>query len=308
LRQLVAAGDRMDGGTEDMADQHDSEQADDIQAAGPLEGQRGRDTGGMTTPDAITGQRRRRAQNTEDQRLLSWTAQDRAQAATFTHTDQWRVLRIMGEFVAGFDALAEIGPAITIFGSARVGRDDPMYEAARQLGGALVEAGFTVITGGGPGIMEAANKGAAEGGGESVGANIELPFEQGLNAYVTLPLNFRYFFVRKTMFAKYASGFVMFPGGFGTLDELFEALTLIQTGKLELLPVVLFGGEFWQGLIDWIRERLAAEGKISLADLDLITVCDDPEEIVQLMVTAAQERRLAGDNTPARPAWDLRNP
>jgi len=287
----------------------ESEQADDIQAAAPVNPGQRRDAEGMTTPDAVAGKRRHRGrhQNTEDQRLLSWTARDRAEAATFTHTDQWRVLRIMGEFVAGFDALAEIGPAITIFGSARVGRDDPMYEAARHLGEALVGAGFTVITGGGPGIMEAANKGAAEGGGESVGANIELSFEQGLNAYVTLPLNFRYFFVRKTMFAKYASGFVMFPGGFGTLDELFEALTLIQTGKLEMLPVVLFGADFWSGLIDWMRDRLAAEGKISPADLDLITVCDDPDEIVRLMIAAAQERRQSGDDTPARPAWDLPN-
>lgn len=296
-----------------MADQRDRDQADDIQAAGPLgprERPTLRDTGGITTPDAIAAERRHRHQsfNTEDQRLLSWTAADREQAATFTHTDQWRVLRILGEFVAGFDALAEIGPAITIFGSARVERDDPMYEAARHLGEALAQAGFTVITGGGPGIMEAANKGAVQGGGESVGANIELPFEQGLNAYVTLPLNFRYFFVRKTMFAKYASGFVMFPGGFGTLDELFEALTLIQTGKLEMLPVVLFGTEFWQGLLDWTRERLAGEAKISPADLDLITVSDDPDAIVQLMLDAARQRRLSGDDTPGRPDWDLPNP
>ncbi len=287
--------------------------ADQIQAAGPAASAPERDPETMTTPDAPPLTRRSRGsrnqsaqnrQNTEDRRLLSWTEDERARAAMFTHTDQWRVLRIMGEFVAGFDALAEIGPAITVFGSARVGPDDPMYEAARYLGEGLARAGFTVITGGGPGIMEATNKGAAEAGGESVGANIELPFEQGLNAYVTLPLNFRYFFVRKTMFAKYASGFVMFPGGFGTLDELFEALTLIQTGKLELMPVVLYGESYWRGLIDWLRDPLATEGKISPADLDLLTVSDDPEEIVRIMVRTAHERHLAGDETPGRPRWD----
>jgi len=193
-------------------------------------------------------------------------------------TDPWRVLRIQAEFVEGFDALAAVGPAISVFGSARVGPDDPMYAAAREVAQGLARRGFAVITGGGPGIMEAANRGAREGGGLSVGCNIELPYEQALNGYVDLGIEFHYFFVRKTMFVKYAEGFVIFPGGFGTLDELFEALTLIQTGKIVHFPVVLFGSSYWRGLLEWVRGRVLAEGKVASADLDLMVVTDDVDE------------------------------
>lgn len=224
--------------------------------------------------------------DTEDRRFLSWTDKDRAQAAAFTHTDQWRVLRILGEFVAGFDALAEIGPAVSIFGSARTPADDPIYLQAEKLGEALAHAGITVITGGGPGIMEASNKGASEGGGVSVGANIELPFEQGVNRFVTLPLQFHYFFVRKTMFAKYANGFVFFPGGFGTMDEMFEIFTLIQTGKLASMPCVLYGTDYWKGLTEWFEGTLRREGKISNDDISLYTLTDDIDEIVSIMLGA----------------------
>ncbi len=190
----------------------------------------------------------------------------------------------MGEFVEGFDTLAELtGPAVTIFGSARVDDDDPMYDAAVQTARLLAEAGFVIITGGGPGIMEAGNRGAQEGGDRSIGLNIELPFEQGVNPYVETAVEFRYFFVRKTMFVKYAQAFVIFPGGFGTMDELFEALTLIQTGKIKNFPVILFGYAFWQGLLDWLRGTMLAEGKISPADLDLMIVTDSPAEVRDLI-------------------------
>src|SRR5438034_8380290 len=194
--------------------------------------------------------------------------------ADFTRGDPWRVLRIMGEYVHGFDALAEVGTAVAIFGSARTAEQDPMYQAARAVASCLAQAGFAVITGGGPGIMEAANRGAREAGGLSVGCNIELPREQGTNPYVEMAVNFRYFFCRKTMFMKYSEGFVLFPGGFGTLDELFEALTLIQTRKVQRFPVVLFGSSYWRGLIDWMRDRLLAETKIDPADLGLLTMTD----------------------------------
>lgn len=223
---------------------------------------------------------------TEDALLFQWDQQQREAASMFTHSDTWRVLRITGEFVSGFDALAEVGPAVTIFGSARVGPRDRMYRAARELGGQLSEAGFAVITGGGPGIMEAANRGAFEAGGVSIGANIELPHEQGLNRWVNLALNFRYFFVRKTMFVKYAEGFVIFPGGYGTLDELFEALTLIQTGKLRNFPVLLFGSDYWSGLADWIDRSLVADGKIAPGDRDLFTVTDDPRHCVDMLLSS----------------------
>ena len=180
----------------------------------------------------------------------------------FLETDPWRALRILSEFVEGFDALAEVGPAITVFGSARTRPDDPVYELARTIGRRLAEAGYAVITGGGPGTMEAANRGCREGGGLSVGCNIELPHEQGMNAYVDLGVEFRYFFARKTMFVKYADGFVILPGGFGTLDELFEALTLIQTGKIRHFPVVLVGRAYWAGLLDWIRDTLVTRGAV----------------------------------------------
>ncbi|MCC6630063.1 MAG: TIGR00730 family Rossman fold protein [Chloroflexi bacterium] len=226
---------------------------------------------------------------TEDRLLLRWTEEDRRRAAAFTHSDPWRVLRITGEFVEGFDALAQVGPAVSVFGSARVGSDDPMYALARAVGAGLARAGFATITGGGPGIMEAANRGAIDAGGLSIGANIELPREQGLNAYVTLPLNFRYFFVRKTMFVKYSEGYIIFPGGYGTLDELFEALTLIQTGKVGLFPVVLMGQAYWQGLIEWLDRVVVAEGKVSLSERKLVRITDDPEEAVRSMVDCYQQ-------------------
>jgi uncharacterized protein (TIGR00730 family) len=207
---------------------------------------------------------------TEDRQLL-----ERAPLPEFLDTDPWRVLRIQAEFVEGFDALAAVGPAVTIFGSARVREPDPMYDAARALAAELARRGFAIITGGGPGIMEAANRGARDGGGLSVGCNIELPFEQALNPYVDLGIEFHYFFVRKTMFVKYAEAFVIFPGGFGTLDELFEALTLIQTGKIVHFPVIMFGTSYWAGLRQWINDQVLAEKKISQDDLDLMVVTDD---------------------------------
>ncbi|MGE3267290.1 MAG: TIGR00730 family Rossman fold protein [Chloroflexota bacterium] len=210
-------------------------------------------------------------------------------ATDFTHTDPWRVLRIQGEFVAGFDALADVGPAVTIFGSARTPRTNPMYGVAVATARRLARAGFSIITGGGPGIMEAANRGAREGKGRSIGCGIELPHEQGLNAFVDEAINFRYFFVRKTMFVKYAEAFVIFPGGFGTLDELFESLTLIQTGKVRNFPVVLVGSSYWQGLVDWARGTLLTEGTISPPDLDLLTCTDDPAEVERIIVASHQE-------------------
>jgi len=236
----------------------------------------------------------KRSDATEDERLLSRRPEG-TRASDFIHTDPWRVFRIMGEFVEGFDALATLGPAVSIFGSARILPDDPMYAAAEETARRLAEVGFAVITGGGPGIMEAANKGAREGGGESVGCNIELPFEQGMNAYVTKAINFRYFFVRKTMFVKYAEGFIIFPGGFGTMDELFEALTLIQTGKVRHFPVVLFGTAYWKGLLDWMRDTMLAEGKISQGDLDWLIVTDSPEETVRVILEAYRERVATGE-------------
>jgi len=221
--------------------------------------------------------------DTEDRRILSWSDTDRQRAASFTHSDEWRVLRILGELVEGFDTLAEIGPAVSIFGSARITEDDPMYQQARELGTELARAGITVITGGGPGIMEASNQGAAEGHGVSVGAGIELPFETGLNPYVTVPLEFRYFFVRKIMFVKYAQGFVFFPGGFGTLDELFEICTLTQTGKLDNLPIILFGTSYWSGLLSWIETVLVETGKVSVRDRDLFILTDSISEAARLL-------------------------
>jgi len=203
----------------------------------------------------------------------------------------WRVLRIQSEFVEGFGALATLGPAVSVFGSARIGPDDPAYALTEDIGRRLTEAGFAVITGGGPGLMEAANKGAYDAGGVSVGLGIELPREQGLNEYVELGVDFRYFFARKTMFVKYAQGFIVMPGGFGTLDELFESLTLVQTQKVTWFPIVLVGTEFWTGLLDWTREVLVPRGTVNPNDLELLTVTDDPAEAVEAMVDAAEERR-----------------
>jgi uncharacterized protein (TIGR00730 family) len=225
---------------------------------------------------------------TEDQQLLQQEGAD----ASFLKTDTWRALRIMGEFVEGFDALAAVGPAVSVFGSARIGRGDPSYRMARSLARKLAKHGYAIITGGGPGIMEAANRGARDAGGVSVGCNIELPFEQGLNEFVTLGMEFRYFFVRKTMFVKYAEAFCIFPGGFGTLDELFEALTLIQTGKVRHFPVVLFGKVYWRGLIDWMKETPLEGGKISPEDLTIFTITDDVDEAVSVIL-AHHEMHLA---------------
>jgi uncharacterized protein (TIGR00730 family) len=215
---------------------------------------------------------------TTDQRLL-----DNAGPADWLHADPWRVLRIQSEFVEGFGALAELGPAVSVFGSARTKPLDPNYVLGIAVGRALVQAGYAVITGGGPGSMEAANRGALEAGGTSVGLGIELPFEQGLNRYVELGVNFRYFFARKTMFVKYAQGFIVLPGGFGTLDELFEAVTLVQTRKVTSFPLVLMGTAYWSGLLTWLRETAAATGTITLADIDLLHVTDDVQEAVSII-------------------------
>jgi uncharacterized protein (TIGR00730 family) len=222
---------------------------------------------------------------TTDQRLL-----DSRGASDWVHTDPWRVLRIQSEFVEGFGLLAELPAAVSVFGSARTPREHPEYEAAREIGGALARAGFAVITGGGPGTMEAVNRGASEAGGVSVGLGIELPFEQKLNDWVDLGINFRYFFARKTMFVKYAQAFVIMPGGFGTLDETFEALTLVQTGKVTRFPVVLYGTAYWQGLVDWLRSSVVPGGKIAKADLDLLHVTDDVDEVVEHIVAADRGR------------------
>ncbi len=209
---------------------------------------------------------------TEDEKLLG-SAPARVD---FTRTDPWRVLRIMSELIEGFDTLADVDKGVSIFGSARTGPDDAQYQAAQETARLLAEAGFAIITGAGPGIMEAANKGAREGNGRSIGCNIELPFEQGSNPYVDTVIEFRYFFIRKLMFVKYSSAFIIFPGGFGTLDEAFEALTLIQTGKIYEFPVILFGRHYWAGLLRWLKSRVLVEKKISPGDLDLLLVTDDP--------------------------------
>src|SRR6478735_1763149 len=215
---------------------------------------------------------------TTDQRLL-----DSRGDANWVHTDPWRVLRMQAELVEGFGALAELGPAIAVFGSARLGPDHPSYAVAEKIGTRLVEEGFAVITGGGPGAMEAANKGASEAGGVSVGLGIELPWESGLNEWVDVGVHFRYFFARKTMFVKYSQGFAVLPGGMGTLDELFEALTLAQTGKITSFPIVLIGTSYWQGLVDWLSGTMLSEGTIRQDDIDRLVVSDDVEEAVALM-------------------------
>jgi uncharacterized protein (TIGR00730 family) len=220
---------------------------------------------------------------TEDEKLLE-RQPARPDRPEFVDSDPWRALRILSEFVEGFDALASVGPAVTIFGSARVAAESPDYELARGIARRLAERGFAIITGGGPGIMEAANRGCREGGGLSIGCNIELPHEQGLNAYVDLGIEFKYFFARKTMFVKYADAFVIMPGGFGTLDELFEALTLIQTGKIRDFPVVLVGKRYWQGMIDWMTATQVKSGAIDPTDLDLLKLTDDPDEVVDMIL------------------------
>jgi len=224
---------------------------------------------------------------TQDEQLLESPRTDE-----FTHTDTWRVFRIMGEFVEGFDELASLTRGISIFGSARTSSEDRYYKAAQETAAVLAREGYAVITGGGPGIMEAANRGAFEAGGMSVGCNIELPFEQGANPYLTRSLTFRYFFVRKMMFVKYSLGFIIFPGGFGTLDELFEALTLIQTHKIRNFPVVLYGSDYWQGLLNWIRDVALQEGKISEHDLNLLHLTDSPEKVVEILNSSQSSLRV----------------
>ncbi len=242
---------------------------------------------------------------TEDQRLLERPTRG---DETFINSDPWRVLRIQGEFVEGFDRLANLGPAVSLFGSARTASDDPMYGATVETARLLAEAGLVVITGGGPGIMEAGNRGARDGGGRSIGLGIQLPFEQGINQYVDTGIDFRYFFVRKTMFVKYAQAFVIFPGGFGTLDELFESLTLIQTGKISRFPVILFGTHYWAGLLDWLRDTMLARGNISAADLDLVVLTDSPEEVRNIVVGSLSdgeqiERREEASRQATRRAY-----
>src|SRR5690348_3726292 len=226
-------------------------------------------------------------QTTTDQRLL-----DRRGPSDWVHTDPWRVLRIQAEFVEGFGLLAELGPAVSIFGSARTARGSREYEIAERIAASLTGAGYAIITGGGPGIMEAANKGASEAGGVSVGLGIELPLESGLNSYVNVGLEFRYFFVRKTVFIKYSQAFVVLPGGFGTMDELFEAVTLVATGKITRFPIVLVGTQYWGGLVTWLREKVQAEGKVHPEELDLFTVVDTPEEVVKIITKAHAEAGL----------------
>ncbi|NNU27915.1 TIGR00730 family Rossman fold protein [Isoptericola sediminis] len=226
--------------------------------------------------------------STTDQRLLA-----PGEGTEWVHSDPWRVMRIQAEFVEGFGALAEVGPAVSVFGSARTAPDHPDYALGELVGKLLVASGYSVITGGGPGIMEAANKGAAEAGGTSVGLGIELPFEQGMNEHVNRGVSFRYFFARKTMFVKYAQGFVVLPGGFGTFDELFEALTLVQTHKVTEFPVVLVGSDYWGGLLDWLRTVVAARGMIKESDLDLLYVTDSAEDAVSHVIRRG--RQLAAE-------------
>jgi uncharacterized protein (TIGR00730 family) len=235
--------------------------------------------------------RRRKAPGaTQDEQLLESPSPDE-----FTHTDPWRVFRIMGEFVEGFDELASVSRAVAFFGSARTKPDDPDYKAAQETAALFAAQGFAVITGGGPGIMEAANHGAFDAGGLSIGCNIELPFEQRANPYQTLTLTFKYFFVRKMMFVKYSLGFVIFPGGFGTLDELFEALTLIQTKKIRNFPIVLFGTKYWSGMLNWLRDVMLPGGKISEYDFELFHVTDSPAEVVEIVNRSQSSLTELGD-------------
>ncbi|MHA7275102.1 LOG family protein [Arthrobacter sp. HLT1-21] len=247
-------------------------------------------SGAHHTPSRRRGQvelRRGQTKEPQSDRYLL----DSGSGNHFTKTDPWRVLRIQSEFVEGFGTLAELGPAISVFGSARTPRDSPFYSIGEEVGRRLVEANYAVITGGGPGAMEAANKGACEAGGVSVGLGIELPFEQGMNEWVDLGINFRYFFARKTMFVKYAQGFIVLPGGFGTLDELFEAMTLVQTQKVTSFPIVLIGTEFWAPLWEWVRGSLLANGMIAAKDLDLVHLVDDPAEAVRLVLADTASHR-----------------
>ncbi|MCK9925016.1 TIGR00730 family Rossman fold protein [Frankia sp. AgPm24] len=243
---------------------------------------------------AVVARRGQVERSTTDQRLL-----DTRSPSGFVHADPWRVLRIQSEFVEGFGLLAELPRAVTVFGSARIRPDDPVYEVGQRLGSALARAGFAVITGGGPGVMEAVNRGAQEAGGLSVGLGIELPYEQRLNDWVDLGVSFRYFFVRKTMFVKYSEAFVILPGGLGTLDELFEALTLVQTGKVTRFPVVLLGSAYWSGLLDWLRSTVLAAGLIKEADLHMMAVTDDVDEAVRIVVAGTSGAGHGAATAPA---------
>ncbi|MBY8874416.1 TIGR00730 family Rossman fold protein [Micromonospora sp. PLK6-60] len=267
--------------------------------------QPGRDPGRERHRGAVTLRRGAIPSSTADQRLL-----DSRSRGDWKTRDAWRALRILSEFVEGFDTLADLPPAVSVFGSARSKPESPECQLAEELGAALARAGYAVITGGGPGVMEAANRGASEAGGLSVGLGIELPFEQGLNDWVDLAIDFRYFFARKTMFVKYAQAFVVLPGGFGTMDELFEALTLVQTGKVTRFPVVLMGEAYWRGLLDWLRNSMAADGKISLVDLELICVTDDVQEAVRHIVkaeaTLSAEQEAIREESVARTEADQR--
>ena len=245
---------------------------------------------GVRQRGPVTVRRTRARTTTTDQRLL-----DSRGPSDWVHTDPWRVLRIQSEFVEGFGLLAELPRAVSVFGSARTPADHPEYAAGQALGGALARAGFAVITGGGPGVMEAVNRGASEAGGVSVGLGIELPFEQELNDWVDLGITFRYFFARKTMFVKYAQAFVIMPGGFGTLDELFESITLVQTSKVTRFPVILYDSAYWAGLLDWIRNSVLPGGKINAPDIDLLMVTDDIDDIVRRIVDSANDQSAQAD-------------
>jgi uncharacterized protein (TIGR00730 family) len=244
------------------------------------------------TNDPSLNRSARTGRRTEDETLLEAPP---PKQELFTNTDTWRVLRIMGEFVEGFEALAATGPAVTIFGSARAEADHPTYQAAYEVAKLLGSTGIPIITGGGPGIMEAANKGAKAAGTTSIGLSIELPFEQSINAYVDVEVEFRYFFVRKTMLVKYSHAFVIFPGGFGTLDELFESLTLIQTGKVRNFPVILFGSEYWRGLVDWLRSGPLASGYVCAEDIELAILSDSPTEIRDMVIASMAEKHWRTD-------------
>jgi uncharacterized protein (TIGR00730 family) len=246
----------------------------------------------------MSQQRRPHGKPTEDRKLLRTGPYA---DTTFLDSDAWRALRIMGEFVEGFDSLASLGPAVSIFGSARVEQDDPFALAAEELAGKLARRGITVITGGGPGLMEAANRGAAQAGGVSVGLGIELPHEQDTNPWCNLVLNFRYFFARKTMFVKYAQGFVIFPGGFGTLDELFESLVLVQTGKIDHFPVILYGSTYWRGLLDWLAAEVAPKHMVAPGDVQLARVTDDTDEALAWLVEAFAAAEAAREEAAASP-------
>lgn len=297
------------------------------EATGPAEREPAEHAGPAAVPEAVSGQvpeelrhrpgpddppgRDGRDRLTEDEQLLESGFIEELKADPFFSNvrDSWRIFRIMGEFVEGFEAMANRGPCVSFFGSARVEPADRYYQACVETARRMGEAGFGIITGGGPGMMEAANRGAREAGVPSIGCNIELPFEQDTNRYVEVSVDFRYFFVRKTMFVKYAEAFVIFPGGFGTLDELFESLTLIQTGKVRNFPVVLFGADYWRGMMDWIEGTMAREGKISPPDLELLHLTDDPEDAVDHVVHRYREhlaRRKArlrrGEGPPPPPA------